>query len=56
VVNGVGRTIRALVRRGQAPRPAGGLGGQAAQWSITYLDWQKEGGVRTACRAVEPVE
>jgi general secretion pathway protein K len=55
VVNGVGRTIRALLRRQRAPQGGTqGLGGEGVSWSVTYLDWQKEGGASNACRSLEP--
>jgi type II secretory pathway component PulK len=53
VVNGVGKTVRALVeRRSNRGGAAGGQGGGAGlgplMWQITYLDWQKESGSRAA--------
>jgi len=41
VVNGVGKTIRALVRR-DGPRRQSGQSGLA--WSLAFLEWEKQGG------------
>lgn len=50
IVNGVGKTVRALVLR-EGPFAATGAAatdGQAVTWRLTYLDWQKESGVGAA--------
>ncbi len=43
VVNGIGKTVRALVRRDQAATKAGSAPGTVS-WNLTFVDWQKEGG------------
>ena len=42
VVNGIGKTVRALVWRNSAPRNASST--QQTSWSLTFLDWEKESG------------
>lgn len=46
-VNGVGKTVRALVLREQAPAPRGAPQGTIG-WRLTYIDWQKESGIGAA--------
>jgi type II secretory pathway component PulK len=61
IVNGVGKTVRALVMRegpfgartGGSARPSAGGTGQEVTWRLTYLDWQKESGVKAALEAAE---
>ena len=43
-VNGVGKTVRALVLREQAPPPKNAPQGVPG-WRLTYIEWQKESGV-----------
>lgn len=43
VVNGIGKTIRALAQRDQSPPRPGAAPGTRG-WRLTFLDWQKEGG------------
>ena len=47
VVNGVGKTVRVLVRRDSIPPPKNSPDGTAG-YRITFLDWQKESGVGAA--------
>lgn len=61
IVNGVGKTVRALVQRDRAGGGAnagrGPVAGQAntgngqVSWYLTYLDWQKENGIKAAREA-----
>lgn len=49
VVNGVGKTVRALVQRERARTSgAGSIAGAPVSWRVTYLDWQKESGIKAA--------
>jgi type II secretory pathway component PulK len=50
VVNGVGKTVRALVLREKAPPPKNAPAGTIG-WRITFLDWQKESGLKAVREA-----
>ena len=60
-VNGVGKTIRAMVQRERSGKQGGqgsqgGIAGAPVTWRLTYLDWQKESGTKAAREATEDAD
>lgn len=54
MVNGIGRTVRAFVRRDMAPPGPNTVPG-TVPWKLTFLDWQKEGGAALFAHAGDDV-